>query len=189
MLESGCPSITDIGVADAATAAEKPGAVGLIFHLADGFSFGDDHVRHPDLGLAVRPWPARGEQGTEIGDIFGLHKQIGKSRVSRIGCWRRQDDFGVRCQLDLPGSCAEIRDRHPAHFRVMLRWDYDFKRGPDRAIAPPDLDVILGKSDFIAIRFDAARLVCSRPDLAAVIRRAGKNTSPRRHACGLRANV
>ena len=124
-------------------------------------------MRHPDLGLAVRSWPARGEQSTEIGDIFGLHKQIGKSRVSRICCWRRQDDFGVRCQLDLTGSCAEIRNRNPAYFRVVRRWDYDFKRGPDCAIAAPDLDVILGKSDFIAIRLNAAWLVCSRPDLAA----------------------
>src|SRR4030095_2199808 len=147
--------------------AEKAGAVGLIFHLAYGFSFGNYHVHHPDLGLAMRSWPSRGEQSAQIGDIFGLHKQIGKSRVSRICCWRRQDDFGVRCQLDLPGSCAEIRNRDPAYFRVVRRRDYDFKRGPDCAIAAPELDVILGKSDFIAIGLGTAWLVCSRPDLAA----------------------
>src|SRR4030095_4616256 len=147
--------------------AEKAGAVGLIFHLAYGFSFGNDHVHHPDLGLAMRSWPSRGEQSAQIGDIFGLHKQIGKSRVSRICCGRREDDFGVRCQLNLPGACAEICDRQPAHFRVVRRRDYDFERGPDCAIAAPDLDVILRKSDLIAIRLNAAWLVCSRPDLAA----------------------
>ena len=37
---------------DTAPAAEKPGAVGLILHVADRVP-GDDHVRCPDLGLAV----------------------------------------------------------------------------------------------------------------------------------------
>src|SRR5216683_1365651 len=50
----------------------------------------------------------------------------------------------------------------------MLRRNDDFKRGRDRAIAPPDLYVILGKSHFIRVRFDPARLVCGRPDRAAV---------------------
>ena len=176
--------------ADAATVAEKPGAVGLILQLADGFSFGNDYVRRPDLGLAVRSWPARGEQGAEFGDKFRLHKQIGKSRVGRIGCGWRQDDFGVRVSARSPGFVfAEIRDRYPAYFGVVLRRDDDFERGPNRAIAPPDLYVVLGKSHFIAIGLNSARLICSRPDLAAVTCRAGKNTFPRRHVCGPRANV
>ena len=89
---------------DPASAAEKPCAVGLILQLADGFPFGDDYVRRPDLGLAVRPWPARSQQGTEFGSKFRLHKQVGKCRVGRVGCGRRQHDFGVRGQLDLSGS-------------------------------------------------------------------------------------
>ena len=149
-----------------APAAEKPGAVSLIFQVADRFPFGDDHVRRPDLRLAVRSWPARREQSAELGNKFRLHKQFGKSGVSRIGGRRRQNVFGVRRQLDFADSCSKIRDRHPPYFGVVLRRNHDFKCSPNCAIAPPDLDVIFGKNDFIGIRFDAGWLVCSRPNLA-----------------------
>jgi hypothetical protein len=86
--------------------------------------------------------------------------------MSRIRSRRRQDDFGVRRQLDLSHSCSEIRDRHSAHFGVVRRRNHDFKHGRDCAIAPPDLDVIFGKNDLIGIWFDAAWLVRSRPNLA-----------------------
>ena len=151
---------------DAATAAEKPAAVGLIFHLADGFSFGDDHVHRPIWGSPCDRGRRVASSAPRSGNKFRLHEQIGKSRVSRIRCRRRQDDFGVRCQLDLSASCPEIRDRHPAHLRVVLRRNH-YQGGSDRAIAPPDLYAIFGKSHFIGVGFDAARLICRRPDLAA----------------------
>ena len=46
------------------------------------------------------------------GDELGLHEQVLEGRMRDVGGLRRQDDLGVRRQLDLAAARAEIGQRH-----------------------------------------------------------------------------
>ena len=83
VLDSGWPSMTDSGVRIPRPRPRNRRAVGLKLHVADGLAFDDDHVRRPDLRARRRPWPARREQGAELGHEFGLHEQVGKCRMGQ----------------------------------------------------------------------------------------------------------
>ena len=121
VLESGRPSITEIGVRMLAPAPEEARPVGLELHVARRVSPSHDgEVRRPDLGLAGRAPPPRRQQRADVGDELRLHEQLGEGRVGRVGGRRRQHDLGVRGQLDLAGAAAEVRDRHAAHLGVVL---------------------------------------------------------------------
>ena len=67
----------------------------------DGLAFDDGEMRRPDLRVAGRAPPPRGQQRADIGDELRLHEQLGEGRMRGVGRVRRQHDFGVRGQLDL----------------------------------------------------------------------------------------
>jgi len=138
VLESGWPSMTDIGVRIPRPRPRNRARSVSYCSSPTVFPFGDDYVRRPDLGLAVRPWPARSQQGTEFGSKFRLHKQVGKCRwaASAAGGARTISAYESARSLGFVGLDC---DGHPAHLRVVLRRNNDFKRGRNRAIAPPDL--------------------------------------------------
>ena len=70
---------------DPAAAAEEPTAVGFPLQAADRLAFDDHHVGEPDRRLAARPWPARRQESVQLGRTLGVHEQVGKRRVGRIG--------------------------------------------------------------------------------------------------------
>src|SRR5688572_24308475 len=75
---------------EAPAATEKSSPVGLDLRLADRLALDGGKMRGPDFGLGWRT-PAPGRQdGTDVGEIFGLHKQLGESRMSEIGTLCRQ---------------------------------------------------------------------------------------------------
>ena len=67
-------------------------------------AFHDGEVRRPDLRLAGRPPPPRGQQGADVGDELRLDEQLGEGRVCCVGRRRRQHDLGIGGQLDLAGA-------------------------------------------------------------------------------------
>ena len=152
---------------DLAPAAEKTRPIGLELHVAHALAFHNGEVRRPDLRLAGRPPPPRGQKGADIGDELRLHEQLGEGRVRRVGCGRRQHDLGVRGQLDLPGTASEVRNRHAANLGIVLGRDRHFECCRDRPVAPDDFGSILGERHLVAVRLDAARLVSRRPHFAA----------------------
>ncbi len=125
-------------------------------------------MRGPDRLLVAGSWTAGRQEGADIRDELGLHEQVLEGRVSDVGRLRREDDLGVRGQLDLTTARAEIRQRYAADLRVVLRRHDDGQAGRDRAVATGELGVILRVGDLVAVGFRAAGLVTRRPHGAAV---------------------
>ena len=148
---------------DVAAAAEEAGAVGFDLRLAHRLAFDDGEVRRPDLGLAGRATTPRREDGAVPGEILGLHEELGEGRVRRVGGGRREHEFGVRRELDVPRAAARIRDRDAPNLGVVLRRDDDLERRRDRPVVPDELGAILGERDVVAVRLHAARLVAGGP--------------------------
>ena len=101
VLESGWPSMTDIGVR---MPRPRPR------NRARSVSYSISPTVSPSATTtcAAQTCGSPCDRGRRVAsrapssaEIFRLHEQIGKSRVSRIGSRRRQDDLGVRCQLDV----------------------------------------------------------------------------------------
>ena len=65
------------------------------------------------------------------------------------------------------GLVAEVRDGHPAHFRVVFGRDQHLQGGRKRPVAARELGAVLVEGDLVAVGLGADRLVGRRPDLAA----------------------
>ncbi len=101
-------------------------------------------------------------------DMLGLHEQVREGGMSDVGAGRRQHHLGVGGHLDLARPQAVIGERYPADLGVVLRRHHHLEPAGDGAVAAPDLGAVLGEDDLVAVRLDAARLEARRPDLAAL---------------------
>ena len=124
-------------------------------------------VGRPDRLLVAGSWPARRQERPDVGGELGLHEQVLEGRMRHVGRLRREHDLGVGRQLDLASVRTEIRQRHSADLRVVLRRHDDGQAGRDRTVAPGELGVILGERDLVAVRLHAAGLMARRPHRAA----------------------
>ena len=77
----------------------------------------------------------------------------------------RQHQLGIRRDLDVQRAAARVRDRYPAHLRMVVRRDDHVQRGGQLAVPPDELRAILCERDFVAVRLDAPGLIAGRPNL------------------------
>jgi hypothetical protein len=117
----------------AAGAADEAQAVGLVGHCSDIDTVRDHQVEHPGSRLAQRTRSARAQDGTPLGQNLGLDKKVAEGRVQFVGGRRRDDDFGITRDIDLPALPRAIGDAHPAQ-----------------------LDVIFGRHDDLGMRLEIA---------------------------------
>ena len=169
--------------ADAAPAAEKPGAVGLVLHPADGFPLDDDDMGCPDLGLAVRPRAARRQQGPELAEQIRFERRGSKRRggprrprggASTISAYEVSSMSRVR----VPRLVSDTR-------RTSASSSGETTTSSVVVIAPSRRRISTrssGECYLVGVRFDTARLISRRPDLRRCVRHAGRYTSPRHRA-------
>ncbi len=103
-----------------------------------------------------------------MGDEFGLHEQLGESRMGDVVSRARQRQLGIGGQLDLARARAVIGDADAAHLRVVLgRHDHlGQRRHP--SVAAHDLGAVLGEARGVLRRLRDRRLIGRRPDFAVL---------------------
>ncbi len=152
---------------DPAAASEEARAVGLELWSTHGLAFDHGEVRCPGFGFFGRPTATGGEEGGGARQVRRLHEQLGERGMCGVGSRRRQYDFAVRSDVDLPDLDAEIGDRHPTDLRVVLRGHRDLERCDDGAVVSDDLRPTLGEGHLVSIRLDTTRLVAGGPHFTA----------------------
>src|SRR5579871_4471667 len=80
-----------------------------------------------------------------------------------VGALWSENEFGVRRDLDVARSVAQIRDRDAPNFRVVLRRYEHIQSCPQEPIAARDFGAVLIKYDVVVIRFNTSWLKTSRP--------------------------
>ncbi len=155
------------GIADVVAAAEKAGAIGLDLDLADRLALDDREMGSPQLGFARAAAPTRRQDGAGRGEVLGLHEQLGKGLVRRIGQRRRQRDLGKGGELDVARFAPGVGDRDAPDLGIVLGRHDDIERGGEDPVVPHEFRPILGEHHVIAVGPCAARLIGGRPHLAA----------------------
>ena len=103
----GRPSTIDTGIANVVPASEKSRAVRLKLQFADGFAFHNEHMRGPNSSLLFGSFAARCKKRADIRDKFGLHKQVGESRMGHVGRLGGEAKLGVGSELNIPRAHAQ----------------------------------------------------------------------------------
>ena len=152
---------------DAIAASEETGPVGLDLLLTDGFTVDDGEMSSPDFVLC-RPTPSAGRQdGTDVGEIFGLYEQLGKRRMRIVGGLACQHQLGIGGDIDLSRGGAGIRDRNTSNLGIVFRRNEHFHGGRERSVTAREFGPIFIEDDLIGVGLDAARLNACRPHIAA----------------------
>ena len=154
-------------VGGGAAAADEFRPIGLVGRVARRCALSRHQVEHPWRLLAVCARAARAEDGLRLAENLGLHKKIAERRVREIGVQRSDDDFRVTGQLDGAGPACTIRQRHAAHFDVILRRHGDFRVCINVVVAAAKFGAALHKDRLVFIRRMPRRLIGRRPGRAA----------------------
>ena len=108
MFERGRPLRDGNRRADAVSASEEARPVGLELQLAGGLAFQHGQMGGPYLRFIRCPPSAGRQKRAEFRHEFGLHEKLRKCRMRRIIARGRQDDLGIRGQLDLARAHPKI---------------------------------------------------------------------------------
>ena len=76
MLESGRPSMMEMGFRRFAGASDESRAIRFILQIADGIAFDDKNMGGPDGRFVVGSFAARGEDRSHVGNKFRLDEEI-----------------------------------------------------------------------------------------------------------------
>ncbi len=138
----------------------------------------------PNVGFVGCALAARREQRVQFGDILGLHEELQKGLMCRVGRRRSEHQFRIGGDLDLPVPMTGVRDRQTPYFGVILgRYDY-LQRRRDRGVGANEFRAILGKGDLIGFRLDSDRLITRRPEGLA-LNVSQEDVTTRVVACGV----
>ena len=117
--------------ADPATSPQETRAVRLVLRASHARSLHRHHVGGPDALLLVAAGQARGEEGVELRQRFGLHEEVGEGRMRGIRPRRREHELGIGGDVDLARLAAQIDERDPTDLGVVLGRDEHFEGAHD----------------------------------------------------------
>ena len=149
-------------------APEEPLAAGLPLGLTDCLTINRNDVRQPHLGVFGQALPPGGKQDVPLGDVFGLHEEVRKCGVRRVGLRGGEHDLRVRRHLDGSRFAAVVGERDAPHLGGVRRRHDDVEVGLHAAVAAVELGAIIGKGYLILVRLHASRLKRRRPAFVAL---------------------
>jgi hypothetical protein len=107
-------------VQGSATAADEFGAAGLVRGLAQLRTLNLHEVQKPRRSLFSRAWTPGAQDRLAQAQELGLHKQVAKRRVRRVGRWRRQNHLGKAGEFDGARGPPQVGNGHSAQLDVVL---------------------------------------------------------------------
>ena len=158
------------------TAAQKPGAVGLVLnsvrpahlsHVAQRVPVRvrrDQHMRGPDRRFIRSSQTPMGNQNASLRALrFDEHLREGRVRGIRRA--RRHRELNVTGEFQLARPQRSVGDLHAAQFDVIFRGDGDVQNSFDPGGAPMNFRAVRSKPhrDFAGARLE--RLMRRRPDI------------------------
>ena len=146
----------------------KRGAIRLEPAGPGGVALDDGEMRGPDARLLGRAPATRREQRADRRQVFGLHEELGERRMRLVGGARRQHELRIGSDLDRAHAIAHVRERDATDLGIALGRHDHVERRRQVAVATHELGPVLAERHLVGVRFDARRLIPSRPDLAAV---------------------
>jgi hypothetical protein len=158
------PSLERCRLRRRSSAAEEARAIGFPFDRAAQPSFDAEHVERPARGLVRTPRPPAEQQPRALRVELCFHEELRERRVGEIVLGRRQHDFGVARDLDLPRAIAAVHDRQPPYFHVVFGRNRDLQLGVEIAVAGSNRHLVQVEDRIVAVRFVADRLKGRRPD-------------------------
>ena len=148
-------------------AADEARAVGFVGDCIDVRVVHGQQVEHPRRCFIVPTRASGADDGLLVGHQLGLHEQIAEGRMQLIGNGWCQHHFRVAGDLDRALLARAVGDAQAAQLDVVFGRHRDFGMRLVTVLAAAELGLGVGEDRFVAFDRHCARLVRSRPELAA----------------------
>ncbi|MNF43877.1 hypothetical protein D3C84_249780 [compost metagenome] len=164
----GDMALQGVGGGQGAPLADEAGTVGFILQGPGQMVLDDDEVGGPHLLLLGGSGPPGGNQGPQLGQVFGDHKELAESRVGAIRLRCGQHQLGIGGELDMTKAATAVAQGDAPHFPVRLTGDQHLQGGGQAIVMMNELGAILGENH-LSLRIRVAkRMSAGGPGLTAL---------------------